>query len=98
MVGDVAQSETARAVVGSELMFCNDHNLLMYPKSIMAVPRSQQVPAQRKNQLQPTLGLRRLTPLIQTALKVAVMKETSCPVSKIQCSFFTKSSVRLKTA
>ena len=36
MVGDQATGETPRAVVGPELVFCKDHNLLMYPKAILA--------------------------------------------------------------
>ena len=36
MIGDTSVGETVRQVVGPELVFCKDHNLLMYPKSIMA--------------------------------------------------------------
>jgi hypothetical protein len=35
-IGDVSIGETVREVVGPELVFCKDHNLLMYPKSAMA--------------------------------------------------------------
>ena len=43
MVGDTSVGETVREVVGPKLMFCKDHNLLMYPKSIMAVPGLEKV-------------------------------------------------------
>jgi len=35
MIGDVSVGEEVREVVGPELVFCKDHNLLMYPKSVM---------------------------------------------------------------
>ena len=38
MVGDTSIGETLRTVVGPELVFCKDHNLLMYPKSALAAP------------------------------------------------------------
>ena len=34
-VGDVKVGEVPRDIVGPELVFCKDHNLLMYPKSVM---------------------------------------------------------------
>jgi len=36
MVGDLLCGEKVREVIGPELVFCQDHNLLMYPKSAMA--------------------------------------------------------------
>ena len=42
MIDDVNQSETVRAVVESKLVFCNDHNLLMYSKSIMTASSNKQ--------------------------------------------------------
>jgi len=38
MIGDPSSNENIREVVGPELFFCEDHNLLMYPKSIMTAP------------------------------------------------------------
>ena len=38
MVGDASIGETIRTVVGPELVFCKDHNLLMYPKAALAAP------------------------------------------------------------
>ena len=38
MIGDATIGEKVRSVVGPELVFCKDHNLLMYPKSALAVP------------------------------------------------------------
>lgn len=35
MIGDASIGEQVRAVTGPELVFCKDHNLLMYPKSAM---------------------------------------------------------------
>ncbi len=35
MVGDSSVGEPVREVIGPELEFCKDHNLLMYPKSVM---------------------------------------------------------------
>ncbi len=43
MVGDASIGEAVREVVGPELVFCKDHNLLMYPKSVMAVPTAGKV-------------------------------------------------------
>lgn len=39
MIGDKDIGENVRAVQGPQLVFCKEHNLLMYPKSILAVPR-----------------------------------------------------------
>lgn len=36
LVGDVSAGETPRAVQGPELVFCKWHNLLMYPKEVVA--------------------------------------------------------------
>lgn len=36
LIGDVSVGETVRAIQGPQMVFCKDHNLLMYPKSIMA--------------------------------------------------------------
>ena len=47
MVGDITAGETHRTVVGPELVFCKDHNLLMYPKSALAAPsRIEEVESQ----------------------------------------------------
>lgn len=35
--------EKVRAVVDLELVFCKDHNLLIYPKSIMAKQQSKRI-------------------------------------------------------
>ena len=42
MIDDVNQDETIRTVVESKLVFCNDHNLLMYSKSIMTTFSNKQ--------------------------------------------------------
>lgn len=34
-VGDPSMGETVRQVVGPELVYCHDHNLLMYPKGVL---------------------------------------------------------------
>lgn len=36
LIGDISIGETVRAIQGPQMVFCKDHNLLMYPKSIMA--------------------------------------------------------------
>ena len=36
LIGDVSIGETVRAIHGPQMVFCKDHNLLMYPKSMMA--------------------------------------------------------------
>ena len=41
LVGDASIGEQVRAVTGPELVFCKDHNLLMYPKT--ALPRIEAV-------------------------------------------------------
>ncbi len=41
-IGDRTIGEEVRAVVGPEMVFCKDHNLLMYPKSAMATARDSQ--------------------------------------------------------
>ena len=47
IVGDTSLGETRRTVVGPELVFCRDHNLLMYPKSALAAPsRVEEVESQ----------------------------------------------------
>ena len=38
MVDDASIGETVRGAVDPELVFYKDHNLLMYPKSVMTVP------------------------------------------------------------
>lgn len=35
-VGDPSIGETVREVVGLELVYCHDHNLLMYPNGVLA--------------------------------------------------------------
>lgn len=40
MVGDASTGEQVRAVTGPELVFCKDHNLLMYPKSAMPAAKA----------------------------------------------------------
>ena len=35
LIGDRSVGEETRSVVGPEMVFCKDHNLLMYPKSAM---------------------------------------------------------------
>jgi len=40
MIGDPSSNENVREVVGPELFFCKDHNLLMYPKSIMTASQA----------------------------------------------------------
>ena len=35
MVGDVTMGEEVREVIGPEMIFCREHNLIMYPKSAM---------------------------------------------------------------
>ena len=42
MIDDVHQSETIKAVVESKLVFCNDHNLLMYSKFVMTISNNKQ--------------------------------------------------------
>ena len=42
MIDDVNQKKTIRTVVESELMFCNNHNLLMYSKSVMTTLNNKQ--------------------------------------------------------
>ena len=37
MIGDISVGEEVREVVGPELVFYKDHNLLMYPKSVMTI-------------------------------------------------------------
>lgn len=44
MVGDVSIGEQVREVAGPELVFCSDHNLLMYPKSVVAVSTKARQP------------------------------------------------------
>lgn len=39
-IGDRSIGEQVRGVVGPELVFCKDHNLLMYPKSAMVASRA----------------------------------------------------------
>jgi len=39
MIENPSSNENIREVVGPELFFCEDHNLLMYPKSIMTAPQ-----------------------------------------------------------
>ena len=34
-VGDVSKGETVRSVIGPELVFCRDHNLILYPKEVL---------------------------------------------------------------
>ena len=41
LVGDASIGEQVRAVTGPELVFCKDHNLLMYPKN--ALPRIEAI-------------------------------------------------------
>ena len=38
LVGDPGKNEAIREVVGPELVFCKDHNILMYSKPSMATP------------------------------------------------------------
>lgn len=38
-IGDRTIGEEVRGVVGPEMVFCKDHNLLMYPKAAMATPK-----------------------------------------------------------
>ena len=42
MVGDVTMGEEVREVIGPEMIFCREHNLIMYPKSAMvrALPKA----------------------------------------------------------
>ena len=42
MIDDVNQSKTIKVVVESKLVFCNDHNLLMYSKSVMTAFSNKQ--------------------------------------------------------
>ena len=42
MIDDVQQNETVKAVVESKLMFCSDHNLLMYSKFVMTISNNKQ--------------------------------------------------------
>ena len=42
MIDDVHQNETIKVVVESKLMFCNDHNLLMYSKFVMTIFNNKQ--------------------------------------------------------
>jgi len=44
LVGDSAIGETPREIIGPEMEFCKNHNLLMYPKAILA-----QVPSKLKS-------------------------------------------------
>jgi hypothetical protein len=37
-VGDVRAGETVRDMIGPELVFCKNNNLLMYSRSVMVVP------------------------------------------------------------
>ena len=47
MVGDTSLGETRRTVISPELVFCKDHNLLIYPKSALAAPsRVEEVESQ----------------------------------------------------
>lgn len=39
-IGDRTIGEEVRGVVGPEMVFCKDHNLLMYPKAAMATSRA----------------------------------------------------------
>jgi hypothetical protein len=39
MIGNSSFNENIHKVVGPELFFCEDHNLLMYSKSIMTAPQ-----------------------------------------------------------
>ena len=43
MVGDVSVGEQVREVVGPELVFCKDHNLLMYPKSVIELGKVEEL-------------------------------------------------------
>lgn len=47
-IGDKTIDEQVREIVGPELVFCKDHNLLMYPKS--AVPKSGFVESDREEE------------------------------------------------
>jgi hypothetical protein len=40
MIEDSSVRETAREMIDSKLVFCKDHNLLMYSKSIMIISRN----------------------------------------------------------
>ena len=42
IIDDVHQSEIVKIVVESKLVFCNDHNLLMYSKFVMTIFNNKQ--------------------------------------------------------
>ena len=50
-IGDASIGEQVRRVVGPELVFCKDHNLLMYPKAAMAKALPADLPKQRVEEL-----------------------------------------------
>lgn len=41
LVGDPSQGEAIREVTGPKLVFCKEHNLLMYPKSALAAGKAK---------------------------------------------------------
>lgn len=86
-IGDPSLGEEVRNVVGPELVFCQDHNLLMYPRKYMPIVQHFSEPVNSTMDVSSD----------SDSLEISSLDESEDKLSDVEDPVFNKSWVWLKT-